>query len=367
MPLPTLAPPPRRDNPGFDQWVTSLYQRLTALQASIDDENGRSVLTPAQVTDLTDGGDSSLHYHDADRARANHTGTQLASTISDLDAFVRSIAANSDHAGLTNLSWLVSGHTATATTIAGFNSSGQAELLTRTGTGTVAVMQTSPTIAGTPVFTSANVTWSGNPTHSGDHTFSSLISALNLVVSNLSLLTNLEVSGSTTLGDTAGDTATLNAGVWDATAQGGRFKFRLGDAIRANRTMFMSRGTDEGSNVGVIPNGTSKVAAWTAFSSSDPDNSHFINIVTGATSTAISTGKAGTGTQRDLELQISGATKAKINTDGVLQSSGLVATLLTAPFSMTIPADHGVIVPDRYEIPAGIVIELADGAIMEVT
>ena len=37
----------------------------------------------AQKTDLTDGGDSALHFHSADRARAGHTGTQLASTISD--------------------------------------------------------------------------------------------------------------------------------------------------------------------------------------------------------------------------------------------------------------------------------------------
>jgi hypothetical protein len=40
-------------------------------------------LTAIEKTDLTDGGDSSLHYHSSDRNRANHTGTQLASTISD--------------------------------------------------------------------------------------------------------------------------------------------------------------------------------------------------------------------------------------------------------------------------------------------
>lgn len=41
-------------------------------------------LTSAQHTDLTDAGDSALHFHSTDRARANHTGTQLMSTISDL-------------------------------------------------------------------------------------------------------------------------------------------------------------------------------------------------------------------------------------------------------------------------------------------
>jgi hypothetical protein len=41
-------------------------------------------LTQTQHTDLTDAGDSALHFHATDRDRANHTGTQLMSTISDL-------------------------------------------------------------------------------------------------------------------------------------------------------------------------------------------------------------------------------------------------------------------------------------------
>lgn len=44
--------------------------------------------TGAQYTDLTDGLDSSLHYHSSDRNRANHTGTQLSSTISDFTSAV---------------------------------------------------------------------------------------------------------------------------------------------------------------------------------------------------------------------------------------------------------------------------------------
>jgi len=42
-------------------------------------------LTSAQHTDLTDSDDCTIHYHSSDRDRANHTGTQLASTISDFD------------------------------------------------------------------------------------------------------------------------------------------------------------------------------------------------------------------------------------------------------------------------------------------
>jgi hypothetical protein len=48
-----------------------------------------STVTLTNLTDLTDGGDSTLHYHATDRARANHTGTQTASTISDFSAAVQ--------------------------------------------------------------------------------------------------------------------------------------------------------------------------------------------------------------------------------------------------------------------------------------
>ena len=42
--------------------------------------------TQTQHDSLTGGGDSTLHYHASDRDRANHTGTQLLSTISDVTA-----------------------------------------------------------------------------------------------------------------------------------------------------------------------------------------------------------------------------------------------------------------------------------------
>ena len=49
-------------------------------------ETGAEVnnISDVNATDLTDAGDSTLHYHSADRSRANHTGTQSVSTI-DID------------------------------------------------------------------------------------------------------------------------------------------------------------------------------------------------------------------------------------------------------------------------------------------
>lgn len=46
-------------------------------------------ISDANATDLTDAGESALHYHNSDRARANHTGTQTASTISDFHSSVQ--------------------------------------------------------------------------------------------------------------------------------------------------------------------------------------------------------------------------------------------------------------------------------------
>jgi len=42
-------------------------------------------ISAANLNTLDDGANTALHFHDSDRARANHTGTQLASTISDFN------------------------------------------------------------------------------------------------------------------------------------------------------------------------------------------------------------------------------------------------------------------------------------------
>lgn len=46
-------------------------------------------MTVADLNALDDGADTALHFHATDRARANHTGTQLAATVSDFDTQVR--------------------------------------------------------------------------------------------------------------------------------------------------------------------------------------------------------------------------------------------------------------------------------------
>ena len=74
------------------------HQDLTSLQGGSSTERYHVSATQAaaiaafnatQWTDLTDGGTSALHYHANDRDRANHTGTQLLSTISDAGTAAR--------------------------------------------------------------------------------------------------------------------------------------------------------------------------------------------------------------------------------------------------------------------------------------
>lgn len=54
-------------------------------------------LTAEQWAFLLQGTDTVLHYHDSDRARANHTGTQAAATISDQMGFAGLLAFAAAH------------------------------------------------------------------------------------------------------------------------------------------------------------------------------------------------------------------------------------------------------------------------------
>lgn len=57
-------------------------------------------MTVANLNTLDDGVDTTLHFHAADRARANHTGTQAAATITGLAAIATSGSASDLSAGI---------------------------------------------------------------------------------------------------------------------------------------------------------------------------------------------------------------------------------------------------------------------------
>lgn len=93
-----LAQPPRKDDNRFDDWVFLLWRRITSVAGiawSIIDKTGSNLtdietrnhadlqnintasythLSSTNATDLTDGTDSTLHYHATDRDLANASG-----------------------------------------------------------------------------------------------------------------------------------------------------------------------------------------------------------------------------------------------------------------------------------------------------
>lgn len=68
------------------QGITNLYINTTEKNklANIEENAEVNNISDANVTDLTDSGDTTLHYHTSDRDRTNHTGTQAIATVSGL-------------------------------------------------------------------------------------------------------------------------------------------------------------------------------------------------------------------------------------------------------------------------------------------
>jgi len=68
--------------------TTGERSKLAGVEAGAEVNN----LTDPQATALTGAADTSLHFHAADRDRANHTGTQASTTISDFVTAVNALA-----------------------------------------------------------------------------------------------------------------------------------------------------------------------------------------------------------------------------------------------------------------------------------
>jgi len=69
--------------------------KLDGIETSAEVNN----ISDVNATDLTDSGESTLHHHASDRSRANHTGTQAASTITSLPVEI-GIAASDESTDL---------------------------------------------------------------------------------------------------------------------------------------------------------------------------------------------------------------------------------------------------------------------------
>jgi len=106
-----LAQPPRKDDSRFDDWMFRLWKRIASTAGvawSLIDKTGSNLtdietrnhadlqnintasythLTATNHTDLTDAGDSALHYHATDRDLSNAAGQLDLSHLATMKAF----------------------------------------------------------------------------------------------------------------------------------------------------------------------------------------------------------------------------------------------------------------------------------------
>lgn len=102
----------------FHSPLVTRHNDLAGLQGGTTGEMFH--LTSAQSTDLLGGANTTLHFHNSDRDRANHTGTQLSTTISDFSEAVQDVvgAAFTDSASV-DFTYNDAGNTVTASVIPG--------------------------------------------------------------------------------------------------------------------------------------------------------------------------------------------------------------------------------------------------------
>lgn len=144
------------------------------------------------------------------------------------------------------------------------------------------------------------------------------------------------ITGGTINGTIIGGTNKAAGGFTDITATGDqtftgtakRIKGDLSNATRANRLSFQSSTTNGNTLVQAIPNGTGTVSGFLAYGASDPDNaSYFQAHADNGLHVGLNSAKMGTGTTKDLVLQIDGVTKAQVNaSDGKFTVTSLIST-----------------------------------------
>jgi hypothetical protein len=98
----------------------------------------------------------------------------------------------------------------------------------------------------------------------------------------------------------------------------------LTNTTRLNRLLFQTTTADSNSNLGIIPSGTGRLGAFTAYGNPDADNASLLQVHADETNShvGLNSSKTGGGTTKNLVLQIDGTTKAQINaTTGALEMS----------------------------------------------
>jgi hypothetical protein len=134
-----------------------------------------------------------------------------------------------------------------------------------------------------------------------------------------SYMLNLSTTGATTGSFTVDKSGNVSAsGGVALTGSGARITADFTSATASTRAMFQTSTTDSASFIYAIPNGTSRISAWTAANTSDPTNTSWTDIAVNPTESRLRAGANGTGTLLPLVIYTNNGERARIDTSGNL-------------------------------------------------
>jgi hypothetical protein len=93
-----------------------------------------------------------------------------------------------------------------------------------------------------------------------------------------------------------------------------RIQGDFSNATLANQTAFQDKTTNNGTSIYALPNGTSRVAGWYAWNTSDPTNSPYIALQANVGQTGIYSYAAGSGTALPLTINVNNTEVARFDT-----------------------------------------------------
>jgi hypothetical protein len=151
----------------------------------------------------------------------------------------------------------------------------------------------------------------------------SIADSTGVVTLASSVLTTTDINGGTIDGAVIGGasaaagsfTSLTDSGNLTFTGTGNRITGDFSNATVANRVAFQSSTTNSASVIGIIPNGTSSIAAFDAYNNSDPTNAAVIRLRISSTDAQIQSAITGTGTYLPMTFFNGGSEAMRITTD----------------------------------------------------
>ena len=97
---------------------------------------------------------------------------------------------------------------------------------------------------------------------------------------------------------------------------GKRITGDFSNATIANRVMFQTSTPNSSTGVGVIPNGSGSTSFFGTYGESDPNNTHFLSMVSDSVRTFLESGVTGAGVAKPLIVYVGGAERMRVATTG---------------------------------------------------